>query len=141
MSISYTKINVSFPKIKRKELKNWIKRVIQQNNKALGEINFIFCSDNDILQINKLYLNHEYYTDIITFDYSDNIKLSGDIYISLETVRANSKRFKTYYDEELRRVIIHGILHLCGYKDKTTKEKKEMHLKENESLLLFKTLK
>ena len=138
MAITYTILNVSFPKIKCRKTTNWIKNIISKHNKCLGNITYIFCSDEEILRINKYYLNHNYYTDIITFDYSEGDKLSGDLFISLETVKTNSEKFKTSYDEELRRVIVHGILHLCGYNDKTSKEKKEMHLKENELLDLYK---
>ncbi|MCL1932849.1 MAG: rRNA maturation RNase YbeY, partial [Candidatus Azobacteroides sp.] len=92
----------------------------------------------EILRINKLYLNHDYYTDIITFDYSEGNKLSGDLFISLETVKTNSEKFKTEFDGELHRVMIHGVLHLCGYDDKTAANKKTMREKENEALELLR---
>jgi rRNA maturation RNase YbeY len=134
MAIFYETVDVSFPKIKRREYTHWIKRVIEHHNKMLGNITYIFCSDAEVLRINKNYLNHDYYTDIITFDYSKDDKLSGDLFISLDTVKTNSEKFKTNYDEELRRVMIHGILHLCGYDDKTKVEKNEMREKEDNAL-------
>jgi rRNA maturation RNase YbeY len=136
MAIVYDTADVSFPKIKRRETTHWIKRVIAHHHKKPGDIAFIFCSDAEILRINNAYLNHDYYTDIITFDYSENDKLSGDLFISLETVKSNSEKFKTGYYEELRRVMIHGILHLCGYEDNTLAKKKVMRSKEDESLIL-----
>ena len=138
MAIVYQAVDITFPKIKRRETKNWIKKVIEHFNKKVGNITYIFCSDEEILRINKLYLNHDYYTDIITFDYSEKDKLSGDLFISLETVKTNSEKFNTEYEEELNRVMIHGILHLCGYDDKTNLMKHEMREKENEALKLTK---
>ena len=140
MSIVYIATDISFPKIKRSEISRWIKLVIEQLNKKTGNITYIFCSDEEILLINKKYLNHDYYTDIITFDYSEKNVLSGDLFISLETVKSNSIKFKTDFHEELKRVMIHGILHLCNYEDNTKFQKKLMREKEEELLNLFKTL-
>ena len=137
MAITYEAADISFPKIKRRETTRWIKQVIEHFNKKPGDITYIFCSDEEILRINKLYLNHDYYTDIITFDYSEKGRVSGDLFISLETVKTNSEKFKTKYEEELHRVMIHGILHLCGYEDKTPVKKKIMRAKEDETLKLF----
>jgi len=109
----------------------WIETIISNENKKLGDINYIFCNDNYLLNINKEYLNHDYYTDIITFDYCEENHISGDIFISLQRVLDNIQIHKTKYEEELNRVIAHGILHLCGYKDKTQEEKKVMRNKEN----------
>jgi len=136
MAIFYEAKDISFPKIKRRETTRWIKQVIEHFHKKLGVITYVFCSDEEILRINRQYLNHDYYTDIITFDYSEGDKLSGDLFISLETVKTNSEKYKTNFIEELHRVMIHGILHLCGYEDDTPKEKKVMRLKEDEALLL-----
>jgi len=136
MAIFYEAEDISFPKIKRRETTRWIKQVIEQLHKKLGDITYIFCSDEEILSINQAYLCHDYYTDIITFDYSEGDKLSGDIFISLETVKTNSEKYKTNFIEELHRVMIHGILHLCDYEDDTPQEKKVMRLKEDEALLL-----
>jgi rRNA maturation RNase YbeY len=110
--------------------------VAAQYNKRVGEIAYIFCSDEEILRINRQYLQHDYYTDIITFDYSEDDVISGDLFISLETVKSNSEQFKTEYSEELARVMIHGVLHLCGFKDKTPKDEKIMREKENSALIL-----
>ena len=107
---------------------------MERLNKKMGDITYIFCSDTEILRINQFYLKHDYYTDIITFDYSEDNILSGDLFISLDTVKTNSLKFKTGFDNELRRVMIHGILHLCGYKDKASEEKKIMRAKEDEAL-------
>jgi len=137
MAIAYETADIRFPKIKRRETTHWIKQVVGQYNKRLGNITYIFCSDAEILRINQFYLKHDYYTDIITFDYSEGDKLSGDLFISLETVKTNSEKFKTEFDEELRRVMIHGILHLCGYEDKTPEKKKIMREKEDDALGIF----
>ena len=134
MAIFYEAVDVSLPKIKRRETTRWIKAVIAQYHKKPGDITFIFCSDTEILRINKYYLNHDYYTDIISFDYSEGDNLSGDLFISLETVKTNSEKFKTGYGDELYRVMIHGILHLCGFGDKAPEEKKIMRMKEEDAL-------
>jgi len=137
MAITYETAGVKFPPIKRRETTRWIKKSMERLNKKAGDIAYIFCSDAEILRINQSYLHHDYYTDIITFDYSEGAKLSGDLFISLETVKSNSEKFKTGFEEELHRVMIHGILHLCGYKDKTPAEKKIMRGEEDEALQLF----
>jgi len=137
MAIVYDAVDIKFPKIKRRETTYWIKQVIAQFNKTTGNITYIFCSDAEILRINQFYLKHDYYTDIITFDYSEGDKISGDLFISLETVKTNSEKFKTNFDEELRRVMIHGILHLCGYEDKTPEEERIMREKEDVALQIF----
>jgi rRNA maturation RNase YbeY len=138
MAIFYETIDVSFPKIKRRDTSRWIKNVISQYQKRVGEITCIFCSDDEILRINQSYLNHDYYTDIITFDYSEKDILSGDLFISLDTVQSNSEKFNTDYLEELCRVIVHGVLHLCGFKDKSPEDEKIMRGKEEEALMLMK---
>lgn len=132
--ISYHSEDISFPGIKRRECSRWIKETAKAYGKTVGEIAFVFCSDAYILQINNEYLQHNYYTDIITFDYSEKNSISGDIFISLDTVRSNAEKFRQTYDNELNRVIIHGILHLCGQKDKTPEERAEMTRKENLAL-------
>lgn len=134
MAIIYQSDDIKFPRIKRKEISNWIKSVAASHDKKIGGIAYIFCSDKKILEINIQYLNHDYYTDIITFDYSEGDTISGDLFISLDTVCSNAEKFGTDYEEELRRVIIHGILHLCGLKDKSAKDAKVMREKENEAL-------
>ncbi|MCK9311663.1 MAG: rRNA maturation RNase YbeY, partial [Bacteroidales bacterium] len=107
------------------------------HGKKAGEINYIFCSDARILEVNNQYLHHDYYTDIITFDYSGQVKISGDIYIGIETVESNARMIGLSYDSELKRVIIHGILHLCGFKDKTPETEIIMHQKEDEALKIY----
>ncbi len=138
MAISYQTEGIGFPAIKRRATTNWIKQVVAVHSRKVGDIAYIFCSDEKILEVNKQYLDHDYYTDIITFDYSEGNRISGDLFISLDTVKSNAEKFGTDYDEELHRVIIHGVLHLCGLKDKTPKEEKEMRAKEEEALALRK---
>ena len=102
----------------------------------LGEIAYIFCSDEKILEVNRQYLQHDYYTDIITFDYCEGDRLSGDLFISLDTIRTNAEQFGAAYDDELHRVIIHGILHLCGINDKGPGEREIMEEAENKALAM-----
>ena len=137
MAIIYQSDDTKFPQIKRREISNWIKSVAASHDKKIGDIACIFCSDKKILEINIQYLNHDYYTDIITFDYSEGETISGDLFISLDTVRSNAEKFGTDYTEELCRVIIHGILHLCGLKDKSAEDAKVMREKEDEALKQF----
>lgn len=115
----------------------WIENVINSENKSLGEISYIFCDDEYLLEINKQYLNHDYYTDIISFDYTENEVVSGDIFISIDRVKENALDYGVSFDNELKRVIIHGILHFCGYKDKSQDEERMMRLKEEEKINLF----
>ncbi|MEW7289563.1 rRNA maturation RNase YbeY [Aquimarina sp. 2304DJ70-9] len=116
---------------------SWIGVVILSENKTEGEINFIMCDDDYLLQINQVFLDHDTYTDIISFDNTIGNQLHGDIFISVERVVDNAKIYGVSVDEEMRRVLIHGVLHLCGYKDKTDEEEKLMRQKENEKLELF----
>ncbi len=136
MAINYYTENVKTPPIKKKEVNEWIKKVAELHGKKVGEISYIFCDDAKILEVNNQYLQHDYYTDIITFDYTAGNKISGDIFISLDTVKSNSEQFGTDYIEELHRIIIHGILHLCGIEDKSDEARKNMTDKENEALAL-----
>ena len=110
---------------------SWLKMVAESEIRKLGDINVIFCSDNYILDINQKYLQHDFFTDIITFDYCEDKTLSGDLFISVDSVRENSLFYKTDFREELLRVIVHGILHLIGYDDHTPEEQKLMRSKEN----------
>jgi probable rRNA maturation factor len=135
--IRYYSEDCDLPKINQDLVTDWIISVAAFHGKKTGEINYIFCSDARILAINNLYLHHDYYTDIITFDYSEQNKISGDIYIGIETVASNSKMLLSSYEKELNRVIIHGILHLCGFKDKTPETEKIMHQKEDEALEFY----
>jgi rRNA maturation RNase YbeY len=137
MAVFYEAVDVPFPKLKRRMTTRWIHLTIEKYHKKAGNITYIFCSDEEILRINRQYLNHDYYTDIITFDYTENEVVSGDLFISTDTVKSNSEKFGTIYEEELHRVMIHGILHLCGFGDKTPVDEKIMRSKENEALDLF----
>lgn len=128
------------PELIQVNVTEWAKRVISQNNKNAGEINYIFTGDERLLQINKQFLDHDYFTDIITFDYGTSAVVSGDIYISIETVASNAASLNISYTEELNRVIIHGILHLCGFKDKTDADAVIMRNKENEALILLSNI-
>jgi rRNA maturation RNase YbeY len=135
MAIRYEALEISFPRtVKRRKTTEWIKQMAAQYEKRVGEIVYVFCSDAEILRINNQYLGHDYYTDIITFDYSESDLLSGDLFISLETVHSNAEKYKTDYSEELRRVMIHGILHLCGLKDKSPTDATHMRESENKAL-------
>lgn len=125
------------PSIKKRETTNWIKSVAATHNKKIGSIAYIFCSDEKILEVNNEYLQHDYYTDIITFNYNEGDIISGDIFISLDTVRSNAEQYKADYNEELHRVIIHGVLHLCGINDKTDEEQEQMTKSENEALSIL----
>lgn len=122
------------PKIKRRNVTAWIKAVADSYGKKVGEIGYLFVDDAKILEVNREYLGHDYYTDIITFDYDEGDTINGDLVISLDTVRSNAKLFGKDYDEELHRVIIHGILHLCGINDKGPGEREIMEAAENKAL-------
>ena len=142
--ISYQVDGVKMPAIRRRDISAWIKAVAATYGKRVGDIGYIFCNDEKILEVNRQYLQHDYYTDIITFDYSDDALLTGkkntiagDLFISLDTVRTNAEQQGTTYDEELHRVIIHGILHLCGINDKGPGEREIMEREENKALELY----
>ena len=132
--ISYQTDGTKMPDIKKRETSAWIKKVAATYGKKCGEIAYIFCDDEKILEVNKEYLQHDYYTDIITFDYSEEDSISGDLFISLDTVRSNSEMLGVGYEQELHRVIIHGILHLCGIDDKGEGEREKMEAAENSAL-------
>lgn len=131
MSIQYCSEDVSSPKIKKRDLTRWIKETIASEGKTPGDISFIFCSDAYLLEINKQYLNHDYFTDIITFDYVEDNIISGDIFISCDRVRENALEFNTGFENEMSRIIIHGVLHLLGFKDKSKNDKLLMTQKED----------
>jgi rRNA maturation RNase YbeY len=116
---------------------DWISRVIISEEGFVGNINYIFCEDEYLLAVNQKHLNHNYFTDIITFDYSDGIEISGDILISTERVKENAENFNIPFEEELLRVMVHGILHMLGFNDKSDKERIEMRAKEEEKLKMF----
>jgi len=115
-----------------------IEILVQTENRTMGEVSYIFCSDDYLLNINKQYLNHDYYTDVISFDYCEDDVISGDIFISVDTVRDNAKEYNVDFEKELERVMVHGVLHFVGYKDKTDEDSKMMRQKENQYLSLFK---
>lgn len=138
MSITFQAEGVHFPNIKKQELSNWISSVIEKYRKKTGEISYLFCDDEKMLEANRDFLQHDFYTDIITFDYSEEETISGDILISLDTVMTNSNTYGTTFEEELHRVIIHGILHLCGLSDLTPEEEKVMRDAENDALKMLK---
>lgn len=119
------------------QLSNWISRVIVSEDKKEGEINYIFCDDEYLLGLNEQYLNHDTLTDIISFDYSVGKELHGDIFISTERVIENAAEFKVSFEEELKRVMVHGVLHYCGYKDKSDEDEKLMRSKEDEKIKMF----
>ena len=134
--ITYNADGVKMPKIKRKDTTAWIKAVAQTYGKKVGEVGYMFVNDEKILEINNEYLGHDYYTDVITFDYDEDDVVNGDIVISLDTVRTNAELFDKAYEDELYRVIIHGILHLCGLNDKGPGERELMEKAENPALEL-----
>ena len=124
------------PDIRKAEVSAWVRQVAKSYGKVVGDINYIFVDDETMLDINRRFIGHDYYTDHIGFDYTEGNALSGDIYISLDTVRTNAELFGVTQDEELRRIIIHGLLHLCGLRDKTDEERAEMQRAEDEALSL-----
>ena len=132
--ISYQTDGVKMPDLKKRENNVWIKSVAASYGRKIGEIAYIFCSDEKILEVNRQYLQHDYCTDIITFDYCEGNLLNGGLFISLDTVRTNAEQVGASYDEELHRVIIHGILHLCGIDDKGPGEREIMEAAENKAL-------
>lgn len=135
--ISYNTDGVRMPKIKKRETTAWIKAVAATFGRKVGEIGYMFVSDEKILEVNREYLGHDYYTDVITFDYDEGDVINGDIVISLDTVRTNAELFGKTYDDELHRVIIHGILHLCGINDKGPGEREIMEENENKALAML----
>lgn len=136
--ITYNSEKVKMPKIKKRETTAWIKQVAQSYGKKVGDIGYMFVDDEKILEVNREYLQHDYYTDIITFDYCEDDELNGDLVISLDTVRTNAELFGKTYEEELYRVIIHGVLHLIGINDKGPGEREIMEAAENKALSLRK---
>lgn len=134
--ITYNAENVRMPKIRKRDTTAWIRRVAESYGRKVGEIGYLFCDDEKILEVNNEYLGHDYYTDIITFDYDEDDVINGDLVISLDTVRTNAEKFGKVYDEELHRVIIHGILHLCGINDKGPGEREIMEAAENRALAM-----
>ena len=135
--IDFEFLDVEIPGFDSEFFISSLESLIGSENFDSGEITIVFCTDDYLLEMNKRYLNHNFYTDIITFDYSENGVISGDLFISIDRVNDNAGSFSVSVDNELKRVIYHGVLHLCGYKDKTEKDKKEMREKENYYLEKF----
>lgn len=137
--ISYHTIDVKMPDLPHRATTAWVRAVAATYGKRVGEVAYVFCSDEKILEVNRQYLQHDYYTDIITFDYTRGDVIGGDLFISLDTVRSNAELFGKSYEEELHRVVIHGILHLCGINDKGPGEREIMEEAENRALAMLPT--
>ena len=138
--ITYNTENVGMPDIRRRLTSQWVKQVAQSYGRKVGEVAYVFVDDAEILRVNRQYLQHDYYTDNITFDYCEGDTISGDLFISLDTVRSNAAELGVPYGQELRRVIIHGILHLCGINDKGPGEREIMEAAENKALEAWKKI-
>lgn len=128
---------VEMPALDREMVKKWVVAVAGKSGKTVGTLTYIFCNDEKILQVNREFLKHDYYTDIITFDYSTRRRISGDMFISLDTIRSNAEMLGRTYDDELRRVVIHGVLHLLGINDKGPGEREVMERHEDEALSML----
>ena len=137
MAIFFYAEDTELPAINQEAVAGWVREVAQTYGKRVGDVSYIFCSDTKILEVNRQYLQHDYYTDIITFDYTAGNRIGGDLFISLDTVRTNAEKFHTSYNEELHRTIIHGILHLCGINDKGPGEREIMEANENRALAML----
>ncbi len=132
--------NISLPPLQQEQVKNWIHSIAAYYGKRVGNIHYIFCNDERIFEVNRQFLQHDYYTDVITFDYSEGGVLSGDIFISMDTVRSNAEQQKLPAEQELLRIIIHGVLHLTGQNDKTPEAHAQMTQKEEHALALYNEL-
>lgn len=130
--------NVEMPSLDFERVGRWLEKVAASHGMRVGNINYLFCDDEEILRVNREFLHHDYYTDIITFDYTHRDRIGGDIIISLDTVRSNADEFDSSYNEELLRVIVHGVLHLCGIDDKGPGEREIMEENENVALKIYK---
>ena len=139
--ITYNTIDVDMPALPQHETSVWVRAVAESYGKRVGEVAYVFCNDEKILEVNRQFLQHDYFTDIITFDYTEGQRIGGDLFISLDTVRSNAELFGRPYDEELHRVVIHGILHLCGINDKGPGEREIMEAAENKALAMRNGLK
>ncbi|MDE7406810.1 MAG: rRNA maturation RNase YbeY [Muribaculaceae bacterium] len=137
-SVEWITEGVPMPDIDIQQIHDWLRNVAELHNRRLGTLTYIFCNDSKILEVNRKFLNHDYFTDIITFDYSRGKLVSGDLYISLDTVATNAVLVNATYASELHRVIVHGLLHLCGINDKGPGEREIMEQHENEALKLIK---
>lgn len=135
--IQFINEDIAAPALEKLRVKRWINAVAQIYGKKCGDIAFVFCTDERILEVNKQYLQHDYYTDIITFDYSVQQLIAGDVFISLDTVRSNALQFNVTFEQELHRILVHGVLHLCGFDDKTPELRQQMTERENQALVLL----
>ncbi len=135
--ITFNIEGIDMPAINPEEVTRWVEQVAASYGRTVGDINYIFVDDDRILEVNRQFLGHDYYTDIITFDYNERNILSGDLFISLDTVRSNAELVGATYEQELHRVIIHGVLHLCGINDKGPGEREIMEAAENKALALL----
>ena len=140
MAIYFSSENIKFDLRGKLKVKKWITDLIKAQNKKVGDISYLFCDDAYLIDVNRTYLDHDTYTDIITFDYVEGDTISGDILISVERVKENAQLFNTTFDQELHRVIIHGVLHLLGQGDKTEAEAAQMRKKEEAALALWNTM-
>ena len=140
MAISFSTENVKFDLPAKMKVKKWISEVIKAQGKRVGEVSYLFCDDDYLIEVNRTYLNHDTYTDIITFDYVEGDTISGDIMISVERIHENAAIFNATFEQELHRVIIHGILHLLGQGDKTDAQAQQMRRKEDAALALWQTI-
>jgi rRNA maturation RNase YbeY len=140
MAIYFSSENIKFDLRGKLKVKRWITDLIKAQNKKVGDISYLFCDDAYLIEVNRTYLDHDTYTDIITFDYVEGDTISGDILISVEHVKENAQLFNTTFDQELHRVIIHGVLHLLGQGDKTEAEAAQMRKKEEAALALWNTM-
>jgi rRNA maturation RNase YbeY len=137
MAITFQNQDIQFVLKDKLKLKNWIKKIIESEKKETGDLNFVFTNDEQVLETNIQFLDHNTYTDIITFDYCEGKIINGDIIISIDRVRENAEKFASGFENELHRVMIHGVLHLCGYKDKSKADVELMRNKENAALKKF----
>lgn len=135
--ILYNVVNTEMPSINQQKVSDWVRQVAASYQRHVGDINFIFVDDEEILRVNREFIGHDYYTDHIGFDYSSGTTISGDIYVGVDTVRTNSEKLGCPYAEELHRVIIHGVLHLCGINDKTPQERAQMQEAEDKALVVL----
>lgn len=140
MTISFTNEHIKFIIKEKQRIRRWIAEVVAREGKTVGEIGYQFCDDACLLRANQEYLGHDTYTDIITFDYVDGNVVSGDIMISVDRLRENARRYNVPFEQELHRVIIHGVLHLLGQKDKSPAESEEMRKREDEALNIWETM-
>ena len=138
--IQYIAENVKMPALQKQRINRWIKEIADGYGKKTGDIAYVFCDDQKILEVNNQYLEHDYYTDIITFDYTTGNTISGDIFISLDTVKSNADEYGADFETELHRILIHGILHLCGNDDKSPELRADMTDKENKALEQLKQM-